>query len=145
MQRRNARGCIRPDEMVLVADLANRFAAFRRGSPRFARVPHELREAVVAAIRQGVPPGLLRRECGVSTSQLDHWQVGFRHSGASRSGDEPPKARAFSVVGAGSPSSSGSTDWANGDALELRIGPWSISVRMASQQDIEDGEPRCCR
>ena len=144
MQRQKNPEDIRHDEVVLVADLAKRFAAFRRSSPRFARVPRELRESVVAAIRLGVPPGLLRRACGVSSSQLDLWQAGAQ-LGTARTGRETPRVRTFSVIGRDSPPPSAPMGAANGEALELRIGPWSISVRMASQEDVDRGGPSCCR
>jgi hypothetical protein len=39
------------------------------------RLPHDLRAAVVAAVRQGVTSTRLRSVCGVSTSQLDRWRA----------------------------------------------------------------------
>lgn len=113
-----------------LAELAGRFARFRREQPRGARVPAELRAAVVAALGQGVRPGELQRACGVTWSQVMTWQ-------ARRAGDQgasgsagPTKVRVFSVVDeprvpSQPPESTG------GGALELRLGPWTVSVRLA--------------
>ena len=81
-----------------LAELAGRFARFRREQPRGARVPEELRAAVVAALGEGVAPSELQRACGVSWTQVMTWQA--RHPGdrgTSRSA-EGSEIRVFSVV-----------------------------------------------
>lgn len=123
----------RADKTAVIEDLEARFAAFRRHSRPFARIPPDLREAILAAVRQGVSPGQLRRVCGLSTSQLDQW----RRPAPGRGGPvaELRPARVFSVMDAApAPSSPPVATSAQGDALELRLGPWSVSVRLAPQQ-----------
>ncbi len=122
---------------ALVEDLSRRFATFRRESPRHARVPRELRAAVVAAIGHGVPPARLRAACGVSTSQLDRWRTAST-SGASFGG-ELQRARVFSVTGDPSPRPVDAGGWPPHDGLELRLGPWSVSVRLARQHEADRG------
>ena len=63
MPRRRDQSCDRLDESATIADLAERFAAFRRTHRRFSRIPRDLRAEVVAALRQGVSPGRLRTTC----------------------------------------------------------------------------------
>lgn len=129
-----APGDVHGDEDVamatLVEELSRRFAAFRRDNPRHARVPRGLRAAVMAAISKGVTPTRLRRACGVSTSQLDRWRA------ASVEGHEP---RVFSVVGGPSPRTSDVIGWQQYDALELRLGPWSVRVQLAEERESRQG------
>jgi len=125
----------RIDEHAIVEGLAERFASFRGRSRRFARVPRDLRAAVVAALRQGVSPGRVRRACGISTSQLELWRRA-PDAGAS-AGGEHRDARVFAVVDSAPPRPSPRhpPSTASG-ALELRIGPWAVSVRLVGQQPV---------
>ena len=114
-----------------LAELAGRFARFRREQPRGARVPAELRAAVVAALGQGVRPGELQRACGVTWSQVMTWQ-------ARRAGDQgasgsagPTKVRVFSVVDEPREDPAEALESMGGRGLELRLGPWTVSVRLA--------------
>jgi hypothetical protein len=113
-----------------LAELAGRFARFRREQPRGARVPAELRAAVVAALGQGVRPGELQRACGVTWSQVMTWQ-------ARRAGDQgasgsagPTKVRVFSVVDEPREDLAEPPESTGGGALELRLGAWTVSVRL---------------
>jgi hypothetical protein len=114
-----------------LAELAGRFARFRREQPRGARVPEELRAAVVAALGEGVAPSELQRACGVSWTQVMTWQA--RHPGdrgTSRSAG-PSKVRVFSVVDEPRVDPAEPPESMGGRGLELRFGPWTVSVRLA--------------
>lgn len=136
-QSERDRSEFRVDETAVVKELEERFAAYRRNSRRFTRVPGELRAAVMAALRQGVRPSRLRRVCGVSARQVELWRLA---AGASSSESEIQRARVFSVIDAAPPPARPPQATLSGsDALELRLGPWSISVRQARQQKAEQG------
>ena len=124
------------DRDAILAELAERFAAFRRANQRFTRVPRDLRAAVASAMRSGVTPTQLRRTCGVSTSQLDRWRD-RPSAGGAPSQVEKECARIFSVVDGIPPPVSNTTHDTTADALELRIGPWSVSVRLVEPQGTE--------
>ena len=114
-----------------LAELAGRFARFRREQPRGARVPEELRAAVVAALDEGVAPGELQRACGLSWTQVMTWQA--RHPGergTSRSAGAS-QVRVFSVVDEPREDPAGAPESMGGRGLELRLGPWTVSVRLA--------------
>ena len=114
-----------------LAELAGRFAQFRREQPRGARVPAELRAAVLAAVGQGVRPGELQRACGVTWSQVMTWQArrpGDRRASVSA---EPTKVRVFSVVDEPREDAAEAPESMGGRGLELRLGPWRVSVRLA--------------
>ncbi len=88
---------------TVLADLEARFARFRAEHARGTRVPRELREAAVAAVRAGVAAGAIYRTCRVSWSQLETWKVGQQSAIRRRSRTRraaPPDVRVFSVVDA---------------------------------------------
>jgi len=114
-----------------LAELESRFARFRREQPRGARVPEELRAAAIAAVAQGVRPGELQRTCGVTWSQVMTWQ-------ARRTGDQgasgsagPTQVRVFSVVDEPRKDRPEPPESMGERELELRLGPWTVSVRLA--------------
>lgn len=120
-----------------LAELERRFAEFRRDQPRGARVPLELKEATLTVLSKGVSAGAISRTCGVSWSQVMAWK-GARRSAPTRStrrgGKSTPDVRVFSVVDEpvdGAPAMSAD------NALELRLGPWSVSVRLTAPPRTE--------
>lgn len=139
MQResKSARGSTRgsprsPGISPMVAELGRRFALFREEHPRGTRVPAELRAAVLLALARGAASGDIERACHVSWGQVRAWEA--------RKGHEPVRApvvdqevRVFSVVneapGAHQPPAASTVE----DGLELRLGPWSVSVRLAGR------------
>lgn len=115
----------------VLADLELRFAEFRREQPRGARVPQELRAAALVAQVKGVSAGAIHRTCGVSWSQLMAWKGARRSVPArrtSRGTKSAPDVRVFSVVD--EPVDRGALTMSADNALELRLGPWSVSVRL---------------
>ena len=132
--------------LARVADLNRRFARFRRENPRNTRIPKELRAAVVAAIAHGVAPGLLRRTCGISTSQLARWRPSAcalvpapATALASPSPLATPLPRVFSVVSETTSRPADLPATPPADALELRLGTWSVCVRRLEPTDAVRG------
>lgn len=123
---------------TVLADLAERFARFRQGHARGARVPAELREAALAALGTGVAPGDLYRACGVSWSQVAAWKASAHAPPRTRSGGEVANVRVLSVVDDQPLAGRAATARAEHE-LELRLGPWSISVRLAESEDTRRG------
>lgn len=119
-----------------LAKLGERFALFRAQSPG-ARVPDELRAAVFNALSEGVTVRELRRECGVAGSQIVGWET-TRKSVAPRARHQTTKVRAFSVV-KDEPGEGATPKAAPEQTLELRVGPWAVSVRLAGQTPAGQG------
>ncbi len=131
------------DGSSVLAELAGRYARFRREHPRGARIPSDLRASTLAALEKGVAASELYRSCGVSWSQVVTWQLGHRSSAdqAAKGDVEPAVVRAFSVADGhdgGAPVLSVSHE------LELRLGCWSITVRLA-ESDRTEGDGACFR
>jgi hypothetical protein len=135
----NDRRADRRQALAFADELRKRFLRFRRENPRNTRVPSDLRAAVAAAIARGVTPGLLRRTCRLSTSQLTRWRMCSRAlapvltPAPSPAGQLPP--RVFSVIGEATARPPGLPARPPADGLELRLGPWSVCVRLAGPPD----------
>jgi len=118
-----------------LAELARRFARFREEHPRGTRVPDDLRTATLAAVNSGIAPGDLQRSCGVTSTQLRAWKAGTRAAAAVPTRSSEPDVRVFSVVD----EPAGQRDLMPTDStaheLELRLGPWSLRVRLAPHAD----------
>jgi hypothetical protein len=107
----------------VLARLEGRFAEFRRSHPAGARVPTELRTAALAALEKGVGAGDLYRRCHISWGQVHAWK-------AKAAEGEGTDVRVFSVVD-DAPVHQEEPSLSSGQGLELRLGPWSVSVRLA--------------
>ena len=121
------------DGTSALAELGRRFARFRLEHRRGARFPDDLREATLAALRE-VAPAAVYRTCGVSYGQVMAWKAARRVSRAApaRAQEaEPADVRVFSVIDEEPVHGLESTVSATGPELELRVGPWSVSVRLA--------------
>lgn len=114
-----------------MAELEARFARFRQAHPRGSRVPTDLRKAVLAAVDKGVAPSDIHRACGISWSQFMAWRDGHGAVAAeSRRGGDASDARVFSVIDDPPVRSAGFATQSE-DELHLRLGPWSVSIRLA--------------
>jgi hypothetical protein len=87
-----------------------------------------MRAAVLALLRE-VAPGAVYRTCGISLGQVLAWKA--------RSA-KAPDVRVFSVVEEEGEKAvprlaAGATASAAAPELELRLGPWSVSVRLAGR------------
>ncbi len=104
------------------------FAKFRRAHRRGTRIPWELRDEALVALRSGAPELEVRRACRITAEQLERWRQRERCSARNRSVDEQA-VRVFPVVD----DESGVAVERIGDhaaqALELRIGGWCICIR----------------
>jgi transposase-like protein len=118
--------------LTTLTELGRRFALFRAERGAGARVPKELRGAVFEALRDGVTVRELRRECGVTGSQISRWEAS-REGIAKGVRRQTSKVRAFSVVEDVTPKA------VPEQALELRVGPWAVSVRLAGQPPVGGG------
>ena len=116
-----------------LAKVEGRFAQFREEEAPGKRVPEELRAAVLRALSQGVPVRAFRRKCGLTSSQIASWQKS-RDGLRGRGRREAAKVRAFSVVDDDVPRRTMPEQ-----ALELRVGPWAVSVRLAGQTPVGRG------
>lgn len=130
-RRRSSPGASDPSSPL--SELKRRFEEYRRDHPRGARVPVDLKEATLAVLAKGVAAGAISRTCGVSWSQLMAWK-GARRSpprrrASRRAKKSTPDVRVFSVVDA--PVEPDTPAVSADNALELRVGPWSVSVRLA--------------
>jgi hypothetical protein len=112
------------DEPSALVELGKRFARFRREHPRGTRIPDDLREAALV-LRREVAPADLYRSCGISFGQVMAW----KEARARRV--ESPDVRVFSVVDEESMERPALVAPAQLPELELRVGPWSVSVRLA--------------
>ena len=124
-------GAGEPSELVA---LGKRFAQFRKEHPRGARIPDDLRAAALALLRKVAPAGVYRA-CGISFGQVMAWK-----EAEARSPTEPD-LRVFSVVDE-EPAlrlAPKATESAAAPALELRLGPWSVSVRLVGPGPSERG------
>jgi hypothetical protein len=121
------------DHAQLVA-LGKRFARFRKEHPRGARVPDELRSAALALLRE-VAPAEVYRTCGISFGQVMAWKE------AQARGAAVPDVRVFSVVDEEETPrlAPKAADLAGAPELELRLGPWSVSVRLVGAGPSERG------
>jgi hypothetical protein len=112
-----------------LARLERRFAEFRAAHPRGTRVPGELRGAALALLDQGVSANRLHAACGVSTAQLRAWRAGAGQ--AEREASELGDVRVFSVLDGGPTRDETLAPAGPPVALELRFGPWAVTVRLA--------------
>ena len=129
----------RHDTVATIGELRERFATFRRENPRFSQIPGDLRAAVLAAVRKGATPACLRRACGLTRKQVTRWQLGSKERTQSTAVAGKP-ARVFSVVDQQLPRPcSEGVGTGRADELELRLGRWSVSVRLAEALTDERG------
>ena len=119
-------GSERADAAAALAQLARRFDDLRANHARLARVPADLRSAVLDAVDAGVSPHALRRTCGVSTSQLTSWLENRARSNASQAPARRDAVRVFPVEQ--TPSAPPQAE----QTLTLQLGAWSVSIRLAS-------------
>lgn len=134
-----------------VADLAERFEQFRRMHPRGTRIPDDLRLSTLNALETGVSANEVHRSCGVSFSQMAAWKkrrgAGSAPSAASTRSRETAETnvRVFSVVDA--PTFGCAEPLVDAGAMEqgfeLRVGAWSVRVRLLEPRAKEGGRV-CC-
>jgi len=92
-----------------------------------------MREAVLDAIRQGVPRIELQRACSLRSTQLEMWAK--RHKQPSVPAKEKKaEARVFSVTDTDSFNDRVSANRSDSGELELRFSGWSISIRSLVQE-----------
>lgn len=120
-------------EDCALARLGKRFAHFRKEHARGARWPEELKAAALAALRQ-VPPGDLYRACGVSYRQVMAWKAA-----AEARREASPDVRVFTVVDDEAVPVLEPAVSTTASKLELRIGPWWVSLRLEGHDSAVRG------
>lgn len=110
--------------------LRKRFSQFRRENVGGTRIPDELRQAVLEALEGGASISTLRRELGLTASQVADWK---RHRPATPAKPVPPApvqpARVFGLTQASCNGEQASVPGGGPESLELRLGAWSIVIR----------------
>jgi hypothetical protein len=115
--------------------LRRTFEKFRRAHRPRTRIPQDLREEALEALRRGVSESDVRRACRVTPEQLEWWRRRRRRrSGARTIAELDERAvRIFPVVDEEQEAGASEvTERAAGQAtqhLELRIGGWAICIR----------------
>ena len=111
-----------------VEHLRRSFAKFRKAHRRRTRIPQELRDEALGALRSGAPELEVRRACRITAEQLERWRQRERCSARNRSVEEQA-VRVFPVVDDESCVAVERIGDHAAQALELRIGGWCICVR----------------
>jgi len=114
--------------------LRRTFEKFRRAHRPRTRIPRELREEALEALRRGVSELDVRRACRVTPEQLEWWRRKRRRNGARTIAELDERAvRIFPVVDEEQEAvASEVTEPAAGHTaqhLELRISGWAICIR----------------
>jgi hypothetical protein len=125
-RRRGTRSQVGGDEPSALVELGERFARFRREHRRGTRIPDELREGALALLRDFTPADLYRT-CGISLAQVVAW----KEAKAGRTESDPADVRVFSVVDEEPARRPEPSVAAAMPELELRVGPFVVSVRLA--------------
>lgn len=112
-----------------IEHLRRSFAKFRRAHRPRTRIPQELRDEALGALRCGAAELDVRRACRITQQQLERWRQ-REHSGASNRALDEQALRVFPVVDdeAGIAIERGGDQAAQ--QLELRIGGWAICIRQ---------------
>ena len=121
-------------EHAQLVALGKQFARFRKEYPRGTRVPDELRSAALALLRD-VAPAEVYRTCGISFGQVMAWKEAQARSAL------VPDVRVFSVVDEAPRPRLGPkvAESAPVPELELRLGSWSVTVRLVGAGPSERG------
>ena len=125
---------------LALARLAKQFARFRSEHARGTRYPDELRQAVVGLLAK-VEPDTVYRACGLSFRQVMAWKDAHRVRPAQTLEAEAAKVRVFSVVD--EQPALGFDPRVEAPEFELRLGPWAVTVRLASGPRARRGSA-CC-
>ncbi len=106
--------------------LRRSFAKFRRVHRPRTRIPQELRDEALGALRCGASEPDVRRACRITLEQLQWWQ----RCGARPCDPEEHTALVFPVVDEVSGVAIERTEDHAAQELELRIGGWAICIRQ---------------
>jgi hypothetical protein len=112
--------------------LRRSFTKFRRAHRPRTRIPRELREAALQALRCGAAELEVRRACRVTPEQLGWWRR-RRSTGAAIAALDERAVRVFPVVDEEQEAAASVVNEQSAgraaQQLQLRIGGWSISIR----------------
>jgi hypothetical protein len=105
------------------------FAKFRRAHRPRTRIPQELRDEALGALRCGASELDVLRACRITQEQLERWRQRERFSARNRDLDEQA-LRVFPVVDDEAVVAIERTGDQAAQELELRIGGWAICIRQ---------------
>lgn len=134
---RGSRSRGRGEGAAALVELGRRFARFRKDHRRGTRLPDDLKAATLAALRQ-MPAADVYRTCGVSFRQVMSWKAAKERAASQ------PDVRVFTVVDEEPAPPANPTVSATASELTLRVGPWSVSVRLVGDGAMRGGGA-CCR
>lgn len=119
---------LKKQEAVTLEKVAKQFANFRQTHQKGTRIPQELREAVEKLAEEGISLTEVLPACGLTLWQYQRWHKS-QHSDTKKKKQksEPSESavRVFPVVNEDGGYSNRSQE------LELRLGPWSVSIKLA--------------
>jgi hypothetical protein len=113
---------------VNLEEVAKQFAHFRQTHQKGARIPQELREAVEKLAEEGISLSEVLPTCGLTLWQYQRWHKSKSQSNKiknQKSESRKSAVRVFPVVNKDSSYSDRNQE------LELRLGPWSVSIKLA--------------
>lgn len=114
-------------EAVTLEKVAKQFIHFRQTHQKGARIPQELRVAVDKLAGEGLSLTEVLPACGLTLWQYQRWHKNQR--GKVKKQKSVPRESAVRVFTVVDDSSSGYSD--KNQELELRIGPWSVNIKLA--------------
>jgi len=114
--------------------LRRSFAKFRRTHRPRARIPQDLREQALQALRRGVSELDVRRACRVTPEQLGWWRRRRRSTGRAIARLDERAVRVFPVIDeepleAVASEANEHAAVRTAQPLELRVGGWAICIR----------------
>ena len=117
-------------ESSIVDALRTEFDAFRSAHPRGTHVPKRLCSGVANALEEGIAMGVLHAACGISWGQGQRWQAAARKGRIAENSTAKTSATEAQVFTVREPVAEQTAPPAPAN-LELRMGQWSVSIRLA--------------
>jgi hypothetical protein len=125
-------------EAVTLEEVAKQFAHFRQTHQKGARIPQELREAVEKLAEEGISLTEVLPACGLTLWQYQRWHKSQSNEIKKQKSESRESAvRVFPVVN----KDSGYSD--RNQELELRLGPWSVSIKLAGSSKSANRGSAC--
>ena len=112
--------------------LATQFEEFRLGHRPRATIPDELRKAAVSTVGDVVSASAVAKKCGLSCSQLRKWKRVYFGEATEH---EVPNDD-IQILSVTEPLPEPPIRAANSETLELKIGSWSVSIKLAAACDL---------
>lgn len=125
-------------EAATLEEVAKQFAHFRQTHQKGARIPQELREAVEKLAEEGISLTEVLPACGLTLWQYQRWHKNQSNKIKNQKSESRESAvRVFPVAN----ENSGHCD--RSQELELRLGPWSVSIKLAESSKSANRGSAC--